>query len=214
VPLFLSAFIPHSHCPLTPLSAFVITVEAQRVGVSRPSTLLSSSMAEHSAVNRRVVGSSPTSGAINTIEISKLQKPPKRWLSSSWWSGCFGGCWVCDCSFAQTLFARSLCLTPWEAVKTINSERNEVCSPAARIYADMTIGRYKKMLRRTRHGAELPQTPVRFLRFQIATFVPPSTIAAASQRPLELIAIVPLPRPSLWQYCFPLGSQTPKPPLV
>src|SRR5271154_1855524 len=35
-----------------------------RVSFSRSRTLLSSSMAEHSAVNRRVVGSSPTSGAI------------------------------------------------------------------------------------------------------------------------------------------------------
>ena len=49
-------------------------------------------MAEHSAVNRRVVGSSPTSGAINTIKISKLQKPTERWLSLFWSGGCFGGC--------------------------------------------------------------------------------------------------------------------------
>jgi hypothetical protein len=34
---------------------------------------LSSSMAEHSAVNRRVVGSSPTSGA--KLDISKLDFP-------------------------------------------------------------------------------------------------------------------------------------------
>jgi hypothetical protein len=63
-----------SDSPLTPLSSFVITSEAQRVSLSRPSTLLSSSMAEHSAVNRRVVGSSPTSGA-NLESIVKPSKP-------------------------------------------------------------------------------------------------------------------------------------------
>jgi hypothetical protein len=45
-------------------------------------------------VNRRVVGSSPTSGAINIIRIMKLQRPPKGWPFSLWASGCFGGCWV------------------------------------------------------------------------------------------------------------------------
>src|SRR5665213_1876559 len=44
---------------LTPLRRFVTL----RKRFIPPHTFLSSSMAEHSAVNRRVVGSSPTSGA-------------------------------------------------------------------------------------------------------------------------------------------------------
>ena len=48
-------------------------------------------MSKYLAVNRRVVGSSPTSGAINTIQMSNLQRPPREvalfvltgWLF--WW---------------------------------------------------------------------------------------------------------------------------------
>src|ERR1700677_4981050 len=54
--------------PLTHLAVFAITVRA-----CASATILSSSMAEHSAVNRRVVGSSPTSGAI--FRINKLDLP-------------------------------------------------------------------------------------------------------------------------------------------
>jgi hypothetical protein len=42
-----------------------------------------------------------------------------------------------------------------------------------------------------------PQAPRAFLRSQIATLVPPFTIAAASHRPSGLSATVPLPRSSL-----------------
>ena len=80
------------HRPFDPSIGICYNQKVSRVSLSRQRTFLSSSMAEHSAVNRRVVGSSPTSGAINTKKFSNLQKPPKRWLYSFWSSGCFGGC--------------------------------------------------------------------------------------------------------------------------
>jgi hypothetical protein len=50
-------------------------------------------MAEHSAVNRRVVGSSPTSGAKTLLESVKCEaaKTAVNFILSG---GCFGGC--CD----------------------------------------------------------------------------------------------------------------------
>ena len=57
-------------------------------------------------VNRRVVGSSPTSGAINTKRISKLQRPPERWLFSFGSDGCFGGwCNSAGCFFLMLAFS-------------------------------------------------------------------------------------------------------------
>ena len=49
--------------PLTPYISICYNYKSAARGYPRSRTLLSSSMAEHSAVNRRVVGSSPTSGA-------------------------------------------------------------------------------------------------------------------------------------------------------
>jgi hypothetical protein len=64
--------------PLTHISLFAITMKAQCVEYPRSRTLLSSSMAEHSAVNRRVVGSSPTSGAKESITYSVLLSRLRR----------------------------------------------------------------------------------------------------------------------------------------
>jgi hypothetical protein len=62
---------------LTQRVRFVIKIEEQPPGCMAyfPHAILSSSMAEHSAVNRRVVGSSPTSGAIKINKIQALPLP-------------------------------------------------------------------------------------------------------------------------------------------
>jgi hypothetical protein len=62
---------PHSSKPLTHSFPFVINVLAQHDFVFVSPIFLSSSMAEHSAVNRRVVGSSPTSGANKINNLAK-----------------------------------------------------------------------------------------------------------------------------------------------
>jgi hypothetical protein len=58
------------------------------------------------AVNRRVVGSSPTSGATNTIEISKLQEATDRWLPAFWSGGC---CNSAGCFFLMLVDAIEDC---------------------------------------------------------------------------------------------------------
>ena len=57
--------VPIPNTEVKPLSADGTWLETARESRSSPDSIfLSSSMAEHSAVNRRVVGSSPTWGAI------------------------------------------------------------------------------------------------------------------------------------------------------
>src|ERR1700733_15894230 len=67
-PLLASGLLTHT--PLTPPICICYNNRSATREISAFQTLLSSSMAEHSAVNRRVVGSSPTSGAnfINHLE--------------------------------------------------------------------------------------------------------------------------------------------------
>ena len=60
--------VPIPNTEVKPFSADGTWLETARESRSPPDSIfLSSSMAEHSAVNRRVVGSSPTWGALRSV---------------------------------------------------------------------------------------------------------------------------------------------------
>ena len=87
--------VPIPNTEVKPFSADGTWLETARESRSLPDSIfLSSSMAEHSAVNRRVVGSSPTWGAKSTAQMSGIFLFP-RWNLNK-------------LSFRQTASARAL----------------------------------------------------------------------------------------------------------
>src|SRR5438445_10359923 len=72
---------------LTLLDGLCYKIRSRMQTSNRATVFRSSSMAEHSAVNRRVVGSSPTCGANSCLTYSRLLIPTSRYVDSPGVSG-------------------------------------------------------------------------------------------------------------------------------